>query len=69
MIWAQIKGYVRSLNMPSKTLDDVLLLTKQGIAGITPDAWANCVDHVIKVSLRILTYHFSLFKQSFSTSI
>ena len=46
MIWAQLKMYVRKRNTTSK-IKDVERLVHEGIDSITPEAWKNCIRHVI----------------------
>ena len=48
LVWAQVKGYVAKNNKTFK-LADVLRLIEEGFTKVTPNAWAKCCDHVVKV--------------------
>ena len=47
MIWAQLKGYVRQRNTTGK-IKDVYRLVLEATDSITPEAWKNCIRHVIE---------------------
>lgn len=47
MVWAQVKGYVKSRNTTFK-VKDVEELTKESIVNVTSEQWKNYCEHVIK---------------------
>lgn len=52
LIWANIKGYVARHNTTFK-FEDVKKLLEDGISQVTNNTWANCVEHVKKIEIKM----------------
>lgn len=48
LVWAQVKGYVARNNTTFK-LVDLKRLLHEGLREVTPQKWADCITHTIKV--------------------
>ena len=48
LVWARVKGHVAKHNSTYR-MDDVKRLVQDGFDSVTPEVWAKCCDHVVKV--------------------
>ena len=48
MIWAQLKGFVRSHNRTGRQAD-IMRLVEMAVETVTPHSWEKCCQHVLKV--------------------
>ena len=47
MIWAQVKGFVRSHNKAGHK-NEVMRLVEMAVETVTPFSWRKCCEHAIK---------------------
>ena len=53
MVWAEVKGHVAANNRTFK-LPVVKNLLVDGVNGVTPEKWSNCVRHVLEEEDRLM---------------
>ncbi|XP_076545960.1 uncharacterized protein LOC143305619 [Osmia lignaria lignaria] len=60
LAWASVKNYVKSRNT-EYNIPQVKQLLTEGIEGVTPEMWKNCIRHTIGVEQKLM--HMDRFSQ------